>query len=122
MVVTFGFLGMAFYFTYRPRHAAAAQAACCSPQVALVQNGQSETDCCSTQPAGGHSVAATANAARRFNMMALNKVMLWAVTVLAVVFLFFPKYVTQLLATPDQPITAEMRQTELRIEGMTCDG
>jgi hypothetical protein len=55
-------------------------------------------------------------------MMTANKVMLWAVTALAIAFLFFPQYVTRLIATGDQEITTQMTRTELRIEGMTCDG
>lgn len=97
MVVTFCFLGMAFYFTYRPRHAANAVSDCCSPQVSPVGK-------------------------RRFNMMAFNKVMLWTVTLLAVVFLFFPQFVTGLIATGSDQITADMTRTEVKIVGMTCYG
>jgi heme/copper-type cytochrome/quinol oxidase subunit 2 len=98
MVVTFGFLGMAFYFTYRPRRAANAAAAdCCSP-------------------------SAEASGKRRFSMMAFNKVMLWAVTLLAVVFLFFPQFVTGLLGTGSDQITADMTRTVIQVEGMTCEG
>ena len=106
MVVTFGFLGMAFYFTYRPRRAAPAQADCGSPAV--------QTDCCAEPPAPIRKL--------RFNMMALNRVMLWAVTVLAVVFLFFPQYVSRLLGTGRDEITADMTRTVLTLEGMTCEG
>jgi hypothetical protein len=101
MVVTFGFLGMAFYFTYRPRHAR--------------PGSLPMADCCATQPAEG-------TGRRRFSMMAMNKVMLWGVTVLAVVFLFFPQYVTQFLGTGNDEITAAMTRTELKVEGMTCEG
>ena len=93
MIVTFGFLGAAFYLTYRPRYAA----------------GESTEDC--GAPAPG----------RRLNMMTLNKVMLWAVTVMAVVFLFFPQVVTGLFA-PGGELTAEMQQTVIQVEGMTCPG
>ena len=95
MVVTFGFLAMAFYFTYRPR-----------PMPA----GSAVADCCAP------------TAKRRFNMMTMNKVMLWGVTVLAVVFLFFPQYITQFLGAGDNEITANMTRTELKVEGMTCEG
>ena len=94
MVVTFGFLGSAFYLTYRPRRPAGAE------------------DCCA-QPAESRR--------GRFNMMALNKAMLWAVTVMAVVFLFFPQYVTRLFGSSGE-ITAEMHQTVVQIDGMTCLG
>lgn len=97
MVVTFGFLGMAFYFTYRPRHAVNATVDCCSPPVETVGKW-------------------------RFNMMAFNKVMLWTVTVMAVVFLFFPQFVTGLIGTGSDKITADMTRTEVQIVGMTCYG
>ena len=121
MVVTFGFLGMAFYFTYRPRHAAGAQADCCSPQAAPADAPQAGLDCGAPQAADGGQ-AATATGRPRFSMMALNKVMLWAVTVLAVVFLFFPQYVTGLLGTGNEQISAEMTRSVIKIEGMTCEG
>ena len=86
MVVTFGFLGFAFYLTYRPRPSTA-----------------------TTDEAG------RAPGAR---MMALNKIMLWAVTVMAVAFLFFPQAMTSLL-TPEDEITAGMTRTVIQIEGMS---
>lgn len=82
MFLTFGFLGSAFYFTYRPRGT-------------------------STSSRGG-----------RAKMMTLNKIMLWVVTVIAIVFLFFPQALTGLFASDDQ-FTADMQQTVIRIEGMT---
>ena len=97
MVVTFGFLGMAFYFTYRPRHTANAAADCCS--LSVESSGK-----------------------RRFNMMAFNKVMLWTVTLMAVVFLFFPQAVTGLIGTGSDKITADMTRTEIKVVGMTCYG
>jgi hypothetical protein len=117
MVVTFGFLGTAFYFTYRPRRASAG-ADCCSPALAAPPAGG--IDCCSDITEAGDP--ATTPIWRRLNMMTANKVMLWAVTALAIAFLFFPQYVTRLIATGDQEITTQMTRTELRIEGMTCDG
>lgn len=97
MVVTFSFLGMAFYFTYRPRHAA-----------------NSATDCCAPATETGGK--------RRFNMMAFNKVMLWTVTLMAVVFLFFPQFVTGLIGGGSDKITADMTRTEIKVVGMTCYG
>lgn len=91
MVVTFGFLGMAFYLTYRPRPAA------------------------TRGDRGGR--AATPDA-RRSTIMAFNKLMLWAVTVVAVGFLFFPQAITGLFATGDE-FTADMDRTVIAIEGMT---
>ncbi len=96
MVVTFGFLGMAFYFTYRPRPAAAGQEDCCAP--------------------------AAVGGTRRFNMMMMNKVMLWAVTAMAIVFLFFPQLVTGLLAPDTGDFTTDMKRTTVRIAHMTCFG
>ncbi len=96
MVVTFGFLGMAFYFTYRPRQAAAVQEDCCAP--------------------------ARNSGTRRFNMMTMNKVMLWTVTALAIVFLFFPQFVTGMLASDSGEFTADMNRTTVRIAHMTCFG
>ena len=83
MVVTFAFLGVAFYFTYRPRGAAAA-------------SGTSK-------------------------IMTANKVMLWTVTVMAAVFLFFPQYFTDLMAAEGQ-FTSDMQRSVLTVEGMTCPG
>ena len=97
-VVTFSFLGAAFYMTYRPRRGAVE--ACCEP--------------------------APAGTKRRFNMMAVNKVMLWGVTVMAVVFVFFPGVTASLMGSLTgsgaAAITAEMQQTEVTVSGMTCYG
>ena len=86
MVVTFGFLGFAFYLTYRPRR---------------------------TQAVAGET--GRAPAAR---IMKFNKIMLWAVTVMAVVFLFGGERLSGWFQ-PDDEITADMTRTELQIEGMT---
>ncbi|MFP6763435.1 MAG: mercuric transporter MerT family protein [Planctomycetaceae bacterium] len=92
--VTFGFLAAAFYMTYRPRRA----------------TGGEVNDCCTPAPGG-----------RRFNMMTMNKIMLWAVTVMAVVFLFFPQAITGLLISRGE-VTADMDQSVMRVIGMTCPG
>ena len=89
MVVTFSFLGMAFYFTYRPKRASAGQEDCCAP--------------------------AAGSGTRRFNMMTMNKVMLWGVTALAIVFLFFPQLVTSLIASGTGEFIADMDRTIVRI-------
>jgi len=102
MVVTFGFLGIAFYFTYRPRRA----------------NAGGTTD---AQPAAEPNATPAPPVKRRFNMMAMNKVMLWAVTVMAVLFLFFPQSITGLFAADDE-FTSDMQRTVLVVEGMTCEG
>ncbi len=100
MVVTFGFLGLAFYCVYRPARAAG-PSDCCA-----------EADCCGPAVASG----------RRFNMMTLNKAMLWVVTVAAVGFLFAPQYVTAWLAPGSDAFTADMTRTVFNVEGMTCKG
>lgn len=94
MVVTFGFLGAAFYLTYRPRKA-----------------GSEVEDCC----------APAADGKRRFNMMTMNKIMLWGVTAMAVVFLFFPQTVMGLF-TSNTEMTADMDQSVIKVIGMTCPG
>ena len=101
MVVTFGFLAMAFYFTYRPRPAVASGASGC------------QAPCCPPPSAEGGSGKS------RFSMMKANKVMLWAVTILAVVFLFFPKYFTKEADAGE--FTPDMTRTVLTVEGMTCE-
>ncbi len=105
-VVTFAFLGAAFYFTYRPRKCA----------------GGSAHTCCASEPAGAEDCCAPTHK-RHFGMMTLNKVMLWAVTVLAVAFLFFPSYVGALLGTGGgQAVNENMNRAVFQVEGMTCEG
>ncbi len=108
IVLTFAFLSAAFYFTYRPRR----------PQA-------NNDDCCSTAPDG--CAASKMGTQRRFTMMTVNKIMLWAVTLLAALFLFFPSYVNVFMASQpaDSEITAEhplVRKTTIVIEGMRCEG
>ncbi len=102
MVVTFAFLGMAFYFTYRPRPAGAGAGGC-------------QTDCCSP------AATVAEGSKSRFNRMTMNKVMLWAVTILAIAFLFFPKYFTGMMLAEGSEFTDDMTRTVLTVEGMTCD-
>ncbi|VAX38024.1 hypothetical protein MNBD_PLANCTO02-2688 [hydrothermal vent metagenome] len=104
MVVTFSFLGAAFYFTYRPKKSVVDSAeSCCATQSA------SEKDCCASSGKG------------RFNIMSLNKVMLWGVTVMAIAFLFFPSYVGAFLGGDEKTVTENMAQSVIKIEGMTCE-
>ncbi len=105
MVVTFGFLGAAFYFTYRPRRA-----------IAPVGH-----DCCSTETAGAEDCCPAATG-RRFSLMSLNKAMLWGVTVMAVAFLFFPSYVGTIIGGDGQTVTQDMNRAVVNVEGMTCEG
>lgn len=108
IVLTFGFLAAAFYFTYRPRKSPTTEGNCCS----------TAHDCCAVPQEGTK---------RRFSMITVNKVMLWAVTLLAVLFLFFPKYVSFFLASreAESETTATsplVTKTTIAIEGMTCEG
>ncbi len=105
MVVTFGFLGAAFYYTYRPRKAAAGAGHACRGPAAT-----SIADCCASANQG------------RFSILALNKVMLWVVTVMGVAFLLFPSYAGTLLGGDSEAVTENMNQTVVSIEGMTCEG
>ncbi len=106
IVVTVGFLAAAFYFTYRPKKAAAA-------------GGHG---CCATEPSEGEDCCA-ATGKRRFHMMSLNKAMLWVVTVLAVAFLFFPSYVGRLFGTGTGAVVTEnLHRAVVQIEGMSCEG
>lgn len=50
--------------------------------------------------------------------MALNKVMLWAVTAIAIAFLFFPQVFTN-FTSPSDGFTADMQRVVIQIEGMT---
>ena len=61
------------------------------------------------------------SAANSTKMMALNKAMLWGVTFVAALFLFFPQFVTQ-FASADGGFTSDMTRTVVKIEGMTCPG
>ena len=51
-------------------------------------------------------------------MMTLNKIMLWAVTVIACVMLFSPQAVSNLFTSSDE-FSADMQRTVIQIEGMT---
>ena len=103
MVVTFSFLASVFYYTYRPKKSAAG-------------GGH---DCCATEEVEGCCSPA---AKGRFNMMAMNKVMLWGVTVMAIAFLLFPSYVGVFLGSDGSKVTASMNRSVFAIEGMTCEG
>ena len=114
MVVTFGFLGAAFYFTYRPNKAAAGSSGdCCTTEPAT-------HDCCSTEPVTPTDCCAP-KADRRFSMMTLNKAMLWVVTVLAVAFLFFPSYVGAFLGGDGTTVTEDMNRAVIKLDGMACE-
>jgi copper chaperone CopZ/NADH:ubiquinone oxidoreductase subunit 3 (subunit A) len=107
ITLTVAFLAAAFYFTYLPRKAALAS-----------------EDCCAT--AHGCCAAPGPTSKRRFNMLTLNKVMLWVVTVIAIAFLFFPNYMRFFLSNrgSGEPATNNLlvRTTPFSVEGMTCKG
>lgn len=98
IAVTVLFLGAAFYFTYRPRKAAADSAH---------EDGEA---CCPTP---------TQN---RFPMMTFNKVMLWVVTALAIALLLFPSYVGVFVGGGDRPVSNSLNRATIKIDGMTCEG
>jgi len=124
MVVTFGFLGAAFYFTYRPKKAAAGSSGdCCATEPVTDDCCATEPathDCCSTEPVTAVDCCAP-KAGRRFSVMTLNKAMLWVVTVLAVAFLFFPSYVGAFLGGDGKTVTEDMNRAVIQLGGMTCE-
>ena len=75
LIVTFAFLGAAFYMSYRP--------------------GNAPT-----------------------KLMRANKVMLWVVTLVAVIFLFAPNSIMGLFGAEDE-FTVDMQRSVIAIEGMT---
>ena len=103
MAVTFSFLAAAFYFTYRSKKS-------------TVDGGHS---CCATEEVEGGCPSATKG---RQNRIALNKVMLWGVTFLALAFLLFPSYVGAILGGDNSKVTESMDRSVVIIEGMTCEG
>lgn len=107
MLITFGFLGSAFYLTYRPKPASDAgqDASCYDSTIA------GESDCCPSETTS------------RWSMAAMNKVMLWVVAGLAIAFLAFPSYVGLLFGAGDNTVvTDDMNRAVLTIEGMSCEG
>lgn len=85
MVLTFGFLGTAFYFTHRQTGAESTGAPRPSDGELACAVRSKEEDCC--RPTGG----------RKSALQKWNKVMLWVATAVALAFLFFPNYVDWLL-------------------------
>jgi copper chaperone CopZ len=108
ITLTFGFLAAAFHFTYRPRSS-------------QTSNG----DCCSTAKDG--CAVPNGETKWRFARTTLNQAILWGVTLLAVLFLFFPKYAEFVLANREaaNETTAAnllVRKTTIAIDGMSCEG
>jgi copper chaperone CopZ len=101
LAVTVCFLAAAFYLAYRPRPATAGAG----------------HDCCAAAPGRG-------NAAR---MQTLNRVTLWAVTLLAVVAFAFPKSLAALVgggspSTSTATAGREARTTTFAVSEMNCEG
>ncbi len=106
VVLAFGFLGAAFYFTWRERKNSA---------------GRHDT-CCSAAPGtpGGGQAPAGKRPLRR---VALGRAALWVVAVLAAAMLVLPHYVP-IPAGPPMPSSPPggASRTLLQIEGLTCQG
>ena len=66
----------------------------------------------------GWAFYVTYRSSMQSRVMTFNKVILWSVTVVAVVLLFFPMLLTDFVGSGDR-ITADMDRTVIRIEGMT---
>ncbi len=114
IVVTFGFLAAAFYFTYRPGKVASAFEDCCATTNPTSESraASPSEDCCAVTPA----------TKSRFSIMTLNKVILWVVTVMAVAFLFFPSYMKFFMSGEPATNNPLARTTIFSVEGMTCEG
>ena len=54
----------------------------------------------------------------RSNLMTFNKIILWVVTFMAIVMLFFPQGVPDFFSS-DNRFTADMQRTVIQVEGMT---
>ncbi len=111
MVLTFLFLGAAFYLAYRPRRATSA-AVSARGEAGCDTGAQSAEACC---PPAGAGVRKVYRASR---------VGLWAVTGLVLTFAFFPTYSGWLLGTgAGMATTSADRETILLdVQGMTCGG
>ncbi|HQU43227.1 MAG TPA: mercuric transporter MerT family protein [Pirellulales bacterium] len=84
IVVTFGFLATAFYFTYRPKRAVTGH------DCRAVEPSAASAVCCGAPPPEGRS----------FSIVSFNKLLLWAVALFAVAFMFFPRSLESLLGMP----------------------
>jgi len=101
VALAFLFLGVAFDLTYRPRRAAA-------PDAAAGPEGEA---CCAP---GGRTVSSRRRA---------NRVMLWVAAAVALAFVFFPSYVGTRFGGPGAHAAAGGGETRmLGIRGMTCEG
>lgn len=106
LVVTFGFLGAAFYMTYRPRIRIAGRL------VAARKSGSCASECCG--PTSG----------RKWTPQNMNRVMLWIVAAITLAFALFPNYAALLFKGGHRGSTLAKRGDSnavfIAIEGMTC--
>ncbi len=114
--VTFLFLAIAFFLTYR------------KPKKATLglDNGTDTTtgnSCCAsrTQEADGNACCPPERGSADFSLKRFNKVMLWVVTVAVAAFAFFPNYIG--LVTGDGntlAVWSDLDKLVVTVEGMTC--
>ena len=123
---TFALLGVAWYLTYRPtvhRWLARSSTASAAGSGALHA-------CCAVEPeqhepVAAESCCATDAGGRRFSIRQFNIGMLWVSTAVALVFAFFPHWIGYVLragSTNNHQSAVTLKQYEVRIEGMTCEG
>jgi len=111
--VTFAFLGVAFYFTYRKPKVLAATAA---------GTAASGEGCCSVPEQGAAETCCPPDNAKGVTLKKVNKVMLWVVTVFVLAFAFFPNYVGFLLGGGDTlAARSDLDKVVVKIDGMTCE-
>jgi copper chaperone CopZ len=112
LCATFALLAVAWYLTYRPwgrrGHLVGEMRAAEPPSTG--------SDCCAPHPApiGGQP-------SRRFTRR-LNEVMLWAATLLVLLFALFPSWSGLVFGDGGGPGPADGPGLVLEIHGMTCDG
>ncbi len=106
--LSFALLGAAFYFAYRPRPKAAANAVA----------GQESHSCCATARESRGSIITTKWTLQRF-----NRSMPWVLTLIALAFALFPNYLGLLSSNTDRNKLATrdgLDTVVIAIKGMTC--
>jgi len=105
--LTFGFLAAAFYFAYRPRLKMASASACTG-------------DVCSATPASGGDCCPLEKAGK-WTLQKVNRAMLWAVTAVALAFVFFPNYISTFLGGREgAEFGPNLEQYVVSVDGMDC--
>lgn len=105
---TLGFLGVAFFLTYR---------------LNTSEHGD-DHDCCAGD-SGKHSACHSQNTSiirRTSSMKTLHRVTLWTATAVAAGFLLFPSYLSVLSGSDKTASETTGEQLAIRLEGMTCEG